>query len=72
MKLENLQKKLIKLKLKFENNKIEIDDKNFITVHSFEKDRASCFELNNLNIFFKNFNEVISFLKQANLLKNNQ
>lgn len=72
MKLENLQKKLIKLKLKFENNKIKIDDKNFIIIHSFEKNHASYFELNNLNIFFKNFNEVISFLKQANLLKNNQ
>lgn len=72
MKLENLQKKLIKLKLKFENNKILINEKDFITIHCFEKDVVSCFELNDCNIFFKNFNQVYQYLFEANLLKNNQ
>ena len=70
MKLENLQKKLKKLKLEFKNNKILIDDKNFITVHFFEKEVASCFELNDCNIFFDNFNQVHEYLCGANLLNN--
>lgn len=68
MKIENLLKKLTKLNLTIENNKILISDKMFINIIFSDKSTIYAYELCDYRIFFDNFNKVLNYLKCGNYL----